>query len=670
MGRPKAEVTLGRRVLTDAMHQTRDFFDTLTPDEQLLALNIIQDLMESGGNSIKYDALWEIDYKTKPVDIDTFITDPYYAGGVASNLYPHWRDDLNIVFAPGARYHEWIFGGAIGTGKTTVACLAKMYVIYRMSCLRNPQPYYGLLPTSTIVFGVYSVTKTQVHEVGYGKLRGYLDASPYFQEQFPYNPRLLQQVNFLSANMKVMAGTRDYHALGLDVFSFLMDEANFMKAGKRKKDKVTEMGQAYKIYNAAKTRLKSRYMRPGGYVPGMVFLVSSKQSRTSFLEDHIKSVRDEIDAGEVYVSDYALYEVKQRANIEARKKDPHISPLYVRKKFRVEVGDRIFPSRILEEDDYPREGAEVIEVPGEFLSDFVRDIDQALRDIAGIATFGISPLIRHKKSIHDCITEDYQHPFARTEVPLSTTDDGTIDEYFLPEHLFAVKRSHYSPLLNPAVPRFGHIDIAFTQDCCGLAFGHVSGFKSVRRVRPDGTFHQVKTPMIHIDMMLRIVPPLHGEIDLGKIRAFIQSISDMGMPIARITCDGYQSRDMMQVLRKIGYESGLLSVDRDDGPYLHVRGAITEKRITYYRYEPFLTEMENLERDMDAHKVDHPDKNPDGTTGSKDVSDCVAGVVYSCVTDARVDSELSPAADKAGDLPTYRERMEELNWDAIQQELK
>jgi hypothetical protein len=49
--------------------------------------------------------------------------------------------------------------------------------------------------------------------------------------------------------------------------------------------------------------------------------------------------------------------------------------------------------------------------------------------------------------------------------------------------------------------------------------------------------------------------------------------------------------------------------------------------------------MENLERDLDTHKVDHPEKNPDGTIGSKDVADAVAASAYMCLIDPRVNTE-------------------------------
>ena len=55
---------------------------------------------------------------------------------------------------------------------------------------------------------------------------------------------------------------------------------------------------------------------------------------------------------------------------------------------------------------------------------------------------------------------------------------------------------------------------------------------------------------------------------------------------------------------------------------LYDRDENGKPRLTFYRYDPFMREITNVEDRPD--KVDHPPK------GSKDVSDAVAGVVFNC----------------------------------------
>ena len=117
--------------------------------------------------------------------------------------------------------------GAIGTGKTTIAMLAMAYALHRLSCLRDPARYYGLLAESTIVFTIFSITKRQVADAGYSKLKGYIDSSPYFRFDFPRAPKIDSQLDFgrtTGTPVKVISGSQNLHALGLDVFSFAMDE--------------------------------------------------------------------------------------------------------------------------------------------------------------------------------------------------------------------------------------------------------------------------------------------------------------------------------------------------------------------------------------------------------------------------------------------------------------
>jgi len=588
----------------------------LSEDDQAVARRILTELFTSEDmESPTLSELWSLDYDEKPVDIDTFIEDPYYCGNFTDGIYPKWREDLRKVFAPGSQVYEWIFTGAIGTGKTTVAMLAKEYVIYRNACLKNPQRYYGLLDDSLIVYGVYSVTKAQAYDVGYHKLRTFLEATPWFQEKFPFTPRIITRVVFSKCQMQVIPGSREFHALGQDILTLFLDEVNFMQQGAKNANTSKEIGQAYQIYNAAKTRLKSRFMRPGGQVPGMMFLVSSKRSQTDFLEQHLKACREEIANGHVYVSDYPLWHVK--------------SPkLYTLPRFNVEIGDVINPPRILESDDVPRKGAEVISVPGEFKVDFERDVDRSLRDIAGIATYGVMPYIRDRNTVLECVDKKREHPFTRTSIVLDDRMDFDLNEFFNTYVMFRVEHSRYTPILNPGAPRFAHLDLAKNGDCAGLGISHVAGLRTLRRQRRDATFYDSQEPEIVVDLMLQILPPAGGgEIDLSRIRSFIISLRDMGLPITKVTCDGWQSMDTMQIMRKAGFDSKLLSVDRNDEAYGYLRGAITERRINYYQYAPFIDEVCDLERDPETGKVDHPDG------GSKDVADGVAGSVHSCSTD-------------------------------------
>jgi len=1009
----------------------------LSPNEQKVALEIFNELRSNDGDSPLYDHIWELDYIEKPVPIWKFLEDDFYAGWIVPDLYPKWREMLEEIFAPGSQYYEVILGGSIGSGKTTSAAIAYVYLLYRLTCLRNPAKYYNLVERSRIVFGVYSMTKRLVADVGYGRIRAFIERMPYFRTKFPHDHRILQKVNFKKADVSVVYGcvsegtkiatpcgdvaveqlantssevltsygsdvfsseykgvkysgvkkclevitetgdslvcsydhkfivegsngsyirkkagelkegeevfvlreidannrvlhesrktfftmqgmceeekqqeipqykkvqgqestlgnrgneevlkmrcgktskrvrnssckisefrkkipkrqlqrvrcgifqemgeqeqgekeketsngrrerirpknlcellqeeprenssgkgspreqetykcpaakmeskesgetqgiqekmegkasgthaanfnvtsptteiteeecrvypnrkrrciydglfwlflcllwkgykqvfyhrpyyscskrrrdnsskhssllqemqqqeiysesggvcrrfseweknipknyevyktciksitdvgyrktydvvevpkthsvftnniltsnSQEFHVLGQDVFSMYMDEVNFMQ------DKVTapnkaasmseELGQAQEIYNAARSRIKSRYMRPGGYVPGMTFLLSSKTSKHSFLERHVQKVRHEIEEKKVFLAEYALWEVKPQS-------------LYVKPKFRVQLGNALHPSRILEEYETHKDGTEVIEVPGEFKEDFERNTERALREIAGRATVGISPLFRIKEPIIKCV-DGRKHPFTQDIIKISIYSDIEIVDYLMVNELFHVKDSDYVPRLNPGSPRVVHLDLSRKKDAAGFCMGHIGGLREVKKMRYDNTYYIDKEPMIVIDIIMAIKLLGEGEIDFSKIRAFIIALKEYGYPITHVTADKYQSADTLQIFSKLGYKTAFLSVDERPEPYHYTRQAFVEDRIRIYDYPLLIRELIDLEEDLDSGVIDHPNVASDGSVGSKDTSDALAGVVYTLMNEKSV----------------------------------
>ncbi len=364
-------------------------------------------------------------------------------------------------------------------------------------------------------------------------------------------------------------------------------------------------------------------MDDSGEIPGKVWLISSKRTHASFLEGHVAASRDDISRGATRLYEYSQWAVRPPEK-------------YKKPKFKVEVGDRVFPSRILKPGEDPRPNAEVLIVPGEYLDSFEKDMDGALRNMAGVATESLCPLFRDTQVIRQCLTDTISHPFTRAEITTDITDDVGIETFFRPEVLFTVRQSMYMPRYAADAPRFVHVDVAFTQDAMGIACVHQDGWKTVRRTRPDGTWYEDKAPLVVVDFVLRITPPKGSEIDLAKMRAFLISLRDMGLPIHRVTLDGHQGRDTMQILRKIDFDAVLYSVDMTDDAYMTLRQAYVESRIRHYPYATLERELVELERNIDDRKVNHPKRSPStGAPGSKDVSDALAGAFFNCITDTK-----------------------------------
>lgn len=122
-----------------------------------------------------------------------------------------------------------------------------------------------------------------------------------------------------------------------------------------------------------------------------------------------------------------------------------------------------------------------------------------------------------------------------------------------------------------------------------------------------------------------------------------------------MTLDQFQSKEMIQTLTKKGIRSEYLSVDRIIDPYNMLKEAIYEKRISMYYNEYLYKELIQLEEvAIGSHtKVDHP------KTGSKDISDALAGCVYNIVTHTSYSSTMM-ATDMTNSIdPNMKEHIRE-----------
>lgn len=588
----------------------------MTDDEVECALVVFREQAASG-RSAALAGMIAADYREQPVDIDTFIEDPRYVGThtkSGESIYPKWREVLREIHNSPTYIREVIFTGSIGTGKTSIAVLSMVYDTYRLSCLKDPQAFYGLVRRSMIALGLYNVFKYKVGTTSFPIFKEYVDASPYFREHFERDPNRETSLKF-PQNVIVISGSSEIHALGDNLYSVLIDEANFMRGGTKNSGETID--QATALYQSTLRRMESRFAQPG-----RLYLVSSKKHQSSYTTQHIREVRSRSD---VYVADYPFWEVKPKSFYYG----------WDDRRFKVLVGNSMTQSRILGSEESVPVGMTVIDVPEKHKDAFEMDVESALRDIAGVETYGTMPLIANRDRVSSAFDKDRKHPFTTTTLKLGIDMEETIEDFLKHSDILNVKDSRYRPKLNPEAPRFIHVDLAMTGDCAGFAMGHISGKREVKRLREDGSAYIASAPIITIDLMLQIKAPTGSEIDISKIRAFPVALSQYGFSIHRISFDGWQSGEPTQILKKEGYDAVLLSVDRTDEAYTYVRQAHVEDRIRLYFYQPYLDELVNLIWYRDKKKVDHPDKMTTASgaiaRGSKDVTDSVAGVVYHCM---------------------------------------
>lgn len=627
------------KLLDDFSHGERRFFDSLSESERRLALSLIDELGKSSGSTPLVDSLWELDYARKPVDVITFLTHKDYLGmdiirsmedeSRTSGVFETWALALEELFNPSKTYWELILSSSIGTGKSSCAVLALIYKLYRLSCLRDPQKFYGLLPGHAIIFGVYNIFKYKAQSVAADYFRQAVERSPYFKEVFPLNQKKTADLEFPNS-IAVGYGSTALHAIGQNIFSVLIDETDFMKAAQAGQNDIeAEKGQAWQLYNSTLRRMESRFMR-GGEIPGILIQISSKATADSYLSERIKS-RGNADS--VLVVEKTGWEVKPWR--------------YTGQTFWLYVGDTQSDPRILSDEEYSKvtDKTLTMKVPEEHRLSFSEDIYGALRDLANVATNTETPLIPKRDRIFEAVDTSRKHPFSKLEFHIGLDDDESIEDYLDIDEILSTHQSRLVPKVRPAVPRFIHLDLAVSGDSLGFAMGHVERFDVLTKTNVEGHQFEIKTPRIYIDMMLRIVPAKGSKIRLSAVRDFIFALRSYGYPIAKVTADTYQSTDTLQQLARAGFVTEVLSVDvakeKDGHPYAFFREAFMERRISIYNYPHFLAEAANLQKfDIVSQakfkwKVDHPAKMNDLTgnpvKGSKDIADAVCGVVRHCM---------------------------------------
>lgn len=200
---------------------------------------------------------------------------------------------------------------------------------------------------------------------------------------------------------------------------------------------------------------------------------------------------------------------------------------------------------------------------------------------------------------------------------------------------YLTQKKYFENIFDRNTPRCIHIDIGVSGDRLGIAASYVSGWRE-RINRDNTTFDEIKesVPDITTEWCLGIEPRPGKRVPLYKVRVFIQWLQRQKYLIQKISCDGYQSEDMLQLLSKMGFEAELLSMDRNAIPYTTVRNWIYEGRAVIPRSNLLVREFEELEVSTDGNKVDHPDRNKDGTYGSKDVADAVGGSVFNAIANS------------------------------------
>ena len=557
----------------------------------------------------------------KRVDIEEFVKSKEYLHQ-AKQIRPVIMKGLSDFWSSSG-YIQALLTGSTGWGKDFWTRDSIAYMVYTLSCYWNPQLEFDLGLGSSIMLVNQSKTEKLAKRVMFGQFAQMLRESPYFIKHFPYDPSVKSELRFPKNIYVFPAGGGDDAALGMDVWGGSLSELNFME---RTADSVytqftgeEEYDQAERAYNSLIRRMKGRFVQKGGKLPGRLILNSSVNYRGDFTDRMKDEITKEMaDTGKTFTF---LMEMSQWESLPKS----HFEGKY----FCVEVGDASRRSRILENKADAIGGAEVLEVPIEYKPEFVRDLEGALKDIAGRVVGTSSPFIPYRELIKKAQTKHVelhngQMLFTKPIIFLSTMDkfeqdwDELVNHEYI-ENEIILKEDIFA----------GHIDLGLNKkkgDAVGVDIGRILGYTMLpsykyynEKKEKFVEVNDIKAPIYHIDGALQVRAKLNDEVDFEKIRDLILYLRGF-INLKWVTMDGFQNVMMRQAFRKAKIRTGDLSVDTTTAPYTELKLAIKDERIYLPDHEILSTELKDLQKDDD--KIDHL-KN-----GSKDVSDGAAGVVY------------------------------------------
>jgi hypothetical protein len=477
-------------------------------------------------------------------------------------------------------------------------------MLYQLSMLWNPQAEYDLSPGSLIIFPLQSVTTGLSKKVLFDPLQAEIAGSKYFRENFPFDKRITSELKFPHQINVIPISGSELATLGLNVYGGIISEANYFSVVENSKLLKAQGGdkqvfdQAERSYTNIIQRMKNRF-QSRGKVPGLMVLDSAVHYPGDFLSRKKESARFDPS---IYVAEHAIWEV-----IPKDKLTPGT--------FLVEIGDSSRSSRIIANENMATPEARVIEVPVDYLRDFERDIEFALRDFAGIVTGHRHAFMPYRDSITEA-TKQYHEVYSGHT--LFNIESCVISDLFSgpPQWETIINDAYINHLSFEQSSEFAiHLDIGISRDATGLAVGHIQTYKEL----PSSSYYSqaandfiemidVQAPVFCIDGMLQIRPPSSGEVDLDLVKGLCLFLARK-LNLKFATLDRFESASFLQGFQKLKIRSGQVSVVSTPVPYMELKGAYIEGRILHQNHEVYMNEIVNLEYDPKKNKIDHNPNN-------------------------------------------------------------
>lgn len=483
---------------------------------------------------------------------------------MGEEIHPYWAKPVRMVNFLNV---QWGKGG----GKDFSVRICQLRVVYLLMCLRSPQKYFGMPEEDWINLLNIAINSEQAEGPFFRPMVQTVKRG-WFADKVDPTQRSIK----FTKNIETISGNSETEGQeGKNLIMGVADEID----GFRTRDQVMDYRKgAREPTNTAEGIL--RMMRTSG---ASRFPKTHKQIRISFPRYVGSPIQKLTKQSQEHVRD------------KGKKSNHYFSGPFP--TWEVKPG-------VSKED---------------FAADYEEDPIMAAAMYECKPTYSNAPFITNTIALEEC--------FYKTDVAPVTP-------------LYILKGNSYDvryEISNNLVPMAGaiyaiHADLATTGDRAGVAMSHVKSY--VEHEEPttarDGREYTKREflPELYTDFAFAFEADLTAtparEIQIRWVRELCFELQRRGFRIGKVTYDGYQSTDSIQLLNRAGIESERVSVDLKPDIYLNLRDLMFAGRVKIPFSELLKNEFEGLTRKSNG-KIDH------SPIGSKDISDAVAASIHDAI---------------------------------------
>lgn len=527
-----------------------------------------------------------------PVSIEEFVESPEYLSTerqyklsehqynlvkAVSQIYKyetlvhlHGQAKADIIWAH--TYREVIMQLGKGSGKDFSSTVAVAYIVYLCLCLKNPTKYFN---NASIDIINIAINADQAQRVFFKNFMKLIKESAWFTKDKYDDKR--DHVEF-DKGVNVYSGHSEREAYeGYNTLVIVLDEISgfaLESASGNAKAKT-----APEIYDWARGSVDSRFAELG-----KVVMLSFPRFRDDFIQQK-------------YNENVLEKEVIERS---ARVKiNPELPDGYEDNEFEIKWEEdhiiRTFPYVFA----LKRPSWEVNptkELQKDYALAFYRNYADALGRFACMPSDSTEDTLIKDKSVLDT-----------SFITVNPIDNyGVFASNFIPH-----KDKEY----------YVHVDLAKVHDRCAVALAHID-----RWVVPEGNPYADSYPVVRVDAVRWWEPSKENPMNYAEVTNYIMELRRRGFNIRRVTFDRWQSQDSMNLLRNVGMEVELLSVDTPH--YDTFLDVLYGDRLLAPKIEELVDELRQLRRMQKGSKVviEHP------RNGYKDLSDATCGAIFNAVS--------------------------------------